>query len=87
MRFFVTGASGFIGRHLCARLAADGHAVAALVRSPAKAESLRRLGVNLVDGDLSCFADPGFVLPASDVIVHAAGVVTAKRAGDYDRTN
>ncbi len=59
----------------------------ALVRSPAKAESLRRLGVQLVDGDLSRFADPGFVLPASDVVVHAAGVVTARRAGDYDRTN
>jgi dihydroflavonol-4-reductase len=87
VRFFVTGATGFIGRHLCARLAADGHAVVALVRSPARAESLQHLGVRLVYGDLSRFADPGFVLPACDVVVHAAAVITAERPADYDRIN
>lgn len=34
MRVFVTGASGFIGSHLCARLVDDGHEVLALVRDP-----------------------------------------------------
>ena len=32
--FFVTGASGFIGRHLCARLVEQGAEVRALVRFP-----------------------------------------------------
>ena len=87
MRFFVTGATGFIGGHLCARLVADGHTVAALVRSPARAEALRRLGVSLVPGDLSSFADHGFALPACDVVIHAAAEITARRPADYDRTN
>lgn len=34
MRIAVTGATGFIGRHLCARLAALGHQVPAVVRRP-----------------------------------------------------
>jgi len=33
MRVFVTGATGFIGRALTARLRADGHTVVAWVRS------------------------------------------------------
>lgn len=37
MRYLVTGASGFIGRALCAQLVAAGHAVTALTRSPAAA--------------------------------------------------
>ena len=37
MRVFVTGASGFLGRALCARYAADGHEVRGmdLVADPA----------------------------------------------------
>ena len=37
MRIVVTGASGFVGRAVCARLLADGHAVVAAVRDPASA--------------------------------------------------
>ena len=39
MRILVTGATGFIGRAVCARLAAEGHACVALTRDP---ESARR---------------------------------------------
>ncbi len=33
MRFFITGATGFIGRHLCEHLVREGHDVTALVRN------------------------------------------------------
>ena len=44
MRVFVAGASGVIGVRLIPLLAADGHAVAGMTRSAAKADLLRELG-------------------------------------------
>lgn len=41
MHILVTGATGFIGRHLCSALAQDGHRVTALSRNPP--EALRRV--------------------------------------------
>src|SRR5688572_16576522 len=52
MKAFLTGATGFVGGHLAKRLVARGDDVVALVRSPAKAGELTRLGVEIVQGDL-----------------------------------
>lgn len=41
MTILITGASGFIGRHLCARLTADQHPVLALMRHPEQLPALR----------------------------------------------
>ena len=49
---FLTGATGFIGRHLVDRLLARGCAIRCLVRSPDRAGHLRRDGVRLVPGTL-----------------------------------
>jgi nucleoside-diphosphate-sugar epimerase len=69
MRIAVTGASGFIGRALCARLSRDGHAVRALVRAPARA-----LGdEQAVVGDLARFRDWSRVLDGTQALVHLAG--------------
>ncbi len=86
MRVFVTGATGFIGRHLCQELTARGDHVVALVRSAAKAGSLPH-GVEAFPGDLSLFADERTVLPEVDVVVHLAGVVAADNLAQYHRIN
>jgi nucleoside-diphosphate-sugar epimerase len=86
MRVFVTGATGFIGLHLCRTLAARGDRVIALVRSQKKAEKLPA-GVERFEGDLSVFADPKTVLPSSDVVIHLAGVVAAGKLDDYRKIN
>jgi nucleoside-diphosphate-sugar epimerase len=86
MRFFVTGATGFIGRHLCRRLESEGHEVVALVRSSAKADRLAR-SVEVFQGDLGCFADRSTVLPPCEVVVHLAGVVAADKLEEYDAVN
>jgi uncharacterized protein YbjT (DUF2867 family) len=51
MRIFLAGASGVIGRQLVPLLAADGHEVAGMTRSPEKRGDLRALGAEpfLVD--------------------------------------
>ena len=87
MRWFVTGATGFIGRHLCERLRQRGDIVHALVRTPAKAAPLNDIGCEIVTGDLSVFADPGLDLPEVDYVVHLAGVVTADNPKEYDAIN
>jgi len=53
MRYFVTGATGFIGGHLTRRLLKDGHEVAALVRDPKKAIDLETTGVEIFKGDIT----------------------------------
>lgn len=53
MKAFVTGGTGFIGKHLVRKLRERGDDVVALVRTPSKAEDLRAIGVEIVEGDLS----------------------------------
>lgn len=52
-RYFVTGATGFIGGELTKQLIGRGHQVVALVRSPQKAALLKTLGVELHAGDIT----------------------------------
>jgi nucleoside-diphosphate-sugar epimerase len=53
MRYFLTGATGFIGGKITRQLLAAGHQVVALVRTPSKAADLANLGVELHPGDIT----------------------------------
>ncbi|TLZ55805.1 MAG: NAD-dependent epimerase/dehydratase family protein [Methanobacteriota archaeon] len=53
MRYFVTGATGFIGKRLVRRLHGAGHAVDAIARDPSKAGDLTRSGVRVHKGDIT----------------------------------
>ncbi|MFQ5947469.1 MAG: NAD-dependent epimerase/dehydratase family protein [Acidimicrobiia bacterium] len=53
MRYFVTGATGFIGSHLTGQLLAEGHEVTALVRTPEQAAALAEYGVIPHLGDIT----------------------------------
>lgn len=75
MLIAVTGATGFVGRHLAALLARRGHSVRALVRNPRRADALRNLPVELVAGDLS---DPGvlaLLVRDASAVVHLVGII------------
>ena len=52
-KYFVTGATGFIGSEIVKQLIGRGHTVVALVRSPEKAAMLKALGVEMHAGDIT----------------------------------
>jgi nucleoside-diphosphate-sugar epimerase len=53
VRYFVTGATGFLGRVLVRQLLESGHDVVALVRDPGRAGELRDAGALLHAGDVT----------------------------------
>jgi nucleoside-diphosphate-sugar epimerase len=74
VRVFLTGGTGFIGGHVARQLRARGDEVVALVRSLAKADGLRELGCELVEGDLSSEEAIGRGAAGADAVVHAGAV-------------
>lgn len=52
-KYFVTGATGFIGGEIVKQLVGRGHKVVALVRTPDKAGMLKALGVEIHAGDIT----------------------------------
>ena len=73
MRYAVTGATGFVGGALVRLLRANGHDVAALVRSPARSAALAAAGVALVEGDLDDAAALDRLCGGADGLFHVAG--------------
>ena len=73
MRYAITGATGFVGGVLARQLRDAGHEVAALVRDPARAGTLRDLGVELVPGDLDDTAALDTLCAGADGLFHVAG--------------
>jgi nucleoside-diphosphate-sugar epimerase len=71
-RFFVTGATGFLGGELTKQLISRGHQVVALVRDPAKAGILRTLGVELHQGDITDRDSLRAPMTGADGIYHCA---------------
>jgi dihydroflavonol-4-reductase len=84
VQVLVTGATGFLGRHLAAALVGRGDDVRAFVRPETDAVALERVGVEIVRGAL---ADPDALARAaagSALVFHAVGLVSYER-GDLPR--
>ena len=71
-RIFVTGATGYIGGVVAARLARKGHQVFGLTRSAERGKALSAAGITPVVGDLAHREEWQGVLQNCDVAVHAA---------------
>lgn len=73
MKYFLTGATGFVGGYLAKLLISKGHQVIALVRSPSKAAELKALGVSLVQGDVTDKESMRAPMTGVDGVFHVAG--------------
>lgn len=73
MKYFVTGATGFVGGVLARQLRAAGHEVNASVRSPEKANELQAIGVKLFKGDVTDRESMREAMAGVDGVFHVAG--------------
>jgi nucleoside-diphosphate-sugar epimerase len=71
LKILVTGGGGFLGSAVCRQLVAVGHSVSAFQRRPAP--DLERIGVHVIQGDISDISQVGAAAAGTGAIVHTAG--------------
>lgn len=89
MKVLITGASGFVGSHLCDRYHSLGHEVYALMRNPLKGEQFSVPG-KVIKGDLSLESLKTWIpeLPKDiDLVIHTAGIVHSYTPDDFYHVN
>lgn len=79
----ITGATGFVGRHVAARLVSRGHRVRALTRSPTGARFLADQGIELVVSDLTDRAALDRLTAGADAVVHLVGIIVERGAATF----
>ncbi len=84
MTVLVTGASGFIGSHLVARLVASGCAVRTFGRSPSVPPQFASLAVEHYSGDITDAASVARAIEGCEIVFHMAGLVSY-RASHWQR--
>jgi len=83
----ITGATGFIGGRLAARLLDRGDRVVCLARRPQRLAQLGERGATLLDGDMTRPESFPPALEGVDVVYHVAGTIVARRRDDFHRVN
>ena len=81
----MTGATGYVGGAVAAKLLEAGHELTALVRPESDSKQLRDRGATIVPGDLGSLPDLADTLKAHDVLVHTA-FASGRDAVAKDRT-
>lgn len=91
MRVFLTGVTGFVGRHLLKRLLDEGHSVRAFVRDPEKAGFLRtgqRAGqVEFVSGDIVDGTGLDDGMRSCDAVIHLVGIIAETGKATFERVH
>lgn len=72
MKYFITGATGFIGGRVARQLREAGHEVVAVVRNPAKARDLADSGVSVHQGDVTDKESMRTPMAGADGVFHIA---------------
>ena len=73
MKYFLTGATGFIGGRVARQLREAGHDVVAVVRDPARARDLADLGIAIPRGDVTDKESMRAPMTGVDGVFHIAG--------------
>ena len=87
MKVFLTGATGFVGKHMLRRLLAEGHAVRALVRDPQKAGSPALPNVEFVIGDIAEGTGLDQGMQECDAVIHLVGIIVEKGSNTLERVH
>lgn len=87
MKVFLTGATGFVGRHMLTQLLAEGHAVRALVRDPQKAGLAAHAKAELVAGDVAEGTGLDQGMQGCDAVIHLVGIIVEKGSNTFERVH
>jgi nucleoside-diphosphate-sugar epimerase len=88
MRVLLTGGTGFVGSHVADVLRESGYDVRALVRTSSDTRFLRPgPGLELVTGALDDRASLERAVAGCEVVVHAAGLIKARRTREFFEVN
>ena len=83
----VTGATGFIGRHLVATLAEAGWRTRLLLRREPDEPQWRTVRPQVVAGSLGDEAALARLVDGADAVIHLAGLIKAARRADFFHVN
>ncbi len=72
MKYFITGATGFLGSRIAKMLIDRNHEVIALVRNPDKAEQLKKAGIKIIKGDITDKESMREAMRKTDGVFHIA---------------
>jgi uncharacterized protein YbjT (DUF2867 family) len=83
----LAGATGFLGRRLLGEMSRRGWRLRVLVRRPADASAMAGAGLETVLGDFGDAAALEQLVEGVDVTVNCAGLIKARRRGEFDAVN
>ena len=86
MKTLVTGASGFIGKHLVRTLVEQGREVRCLVRKTSNTQYLKDLGVEFFYGDLLKKDSLEDIAKGINIVYHLAGEIYSDHSRDFYRS-
>jgi uncharacterized protein YbjT (DUF2867 family) len=69
MKYFLTGATGFLGGSLAKQLRTAAHEAVALVRQPYKAGTSKEMGAQIVQGDITDKTSMQEPMPGCDSVL------------------
>ncbi|MBI5869654.1 MAG: complex I NDUFA9 subunit family protein [Actinobacteria bacterium] len=77
MKVFITGATGFVGRHIASRLVEDRHELRCLVRSTESDSAwfLKGIGAEVVEGDIHVSHSLASGAAGCDAVIHLVGII------------
>ncbi|MEO0996053.1 MAG: complex I NDUFA9 subunit family protein [Pseudomonadota bacterium] len=88
LRICITGGTGFVGRHLSARLAAAGHTLLLPTRHPDSARALNVLpSVRLLAADIHDRGTLDRLFTGCDAVINLVGILNERRRGDFHRAH
>jgi dihydroflavonol-4-reductase len=87
MRVLVTGGTGFLGSHICARLLEDGYEVTVLRRATSNLSDLEGRAVRYVVGDITDAESVAEAVGSQEIVIHAAALVGYASANAHEAVN
>jgi len=83
MKALVTGASGFIGSHLCEELVKQGYKVTCLLRDASSTKWIENLDLELIKGDCTDIDSLKRLAGGFDYVFHLAGLTKSCSENDF----